>query len=217
MLNRKSLEDGTFLNAFKNVPGLDWWPEERIESSMQSMLASRPPQEPIWVFAYGSLIWNPLFQFAESCPATLPGWRRSFCIHLFVGRACSTRPGRMMALAAGGLTEGLALRLSEDCVEEELRVIWRREMVGGAYRPTWTRVTLSDGRSVRALTFTAETQSKLYQAQDDIDTIAPLIAAAEGPLGPNRDYVLQLYSALRQHGIEDAYIQQLAECVRSGD
>ncbi|WP_269494867.1 gamma-glutamylcyclotransferase [Castellaniella sp. S9] len=211
MLDRKSLGDGTFLNAFKDAPGIEWWPDERIETSMQGMLAKRVPGEPVWIFAYGSLIWNPLFRFVESCPATLPGWRRSFCIRLLIGRACQRQPGRMMSLVAGGATDGLALRLDEKTLEQELRIVWRREMVGGAYRPDWAPVTLGDGRIVRAIIFSADPGSVLHEIDDDVETIAPFIASAKGPLGSNRDYVLQLDAALRRHRITDGYIRELAE------
>ncbi|NLC36291.1 MAG: gamma-glutamylcyclotransferase [Alcaligenaceae bacterium] len=211
MLNRDSLAGGAFLNSFKEALGDEWWSEERIEASMQDMLARRPPNEPVWVFAYGSLIWNPVFHFVESCPAVLDGWRRSFCIRLLAGRGSPEQPGRMMSLAAGGCTQGLALRLDEYTLEPELRMVWRREMVGGAYLPAWAPVRLEDGRSVQAIIFTANPGSAMHEADDTVATVAPLIATAHGLLGSNREYVRLLDAALRHYDIKDAYIQDLAE------
>ena len=34
----------------------------------------------IWVFGYGSLIWDPGFACAEALVARLDGWHRSFCM-----------------------------------------------------------------------------------------------------------------------------------------
>ena len=211
MLDRETLANGNFSQAFKDVPGIDLWSDERIEASMQQTLAQRPANEPVWLFAYGSLIWNPLFEFAESCVATLEGWRRSFCIRLLIGRASPAQPGRMMSLVRGSSIAGLALRLSEENLEHELRIVWRREMIGGAYCPEWAPVTLQDGRTVQAIIFRANPDSRMHEADDNIETIAPMIAAAQGPLGTNRDYVEKLDHALQSYGIQDDYIRELVQ------
>lgn len=211
MLDRSSLMDGTFLAAFSDVPGIEWWTLEQIEASLEETLSRRPPGQAVWVFAYGSLIWNPLFDFEESCVATLHGWRRSFCMRLLAGRGCVQHPGRMMSLARGGHTQGLAMRLDESNLEQELRLIWRREMVSGSYLPDWASVQRQDGRTLQALIFSANPACPLHEEDDRLETVAPLIASATGPLGSNRDYVLQLDKALRQHGLEDEYVRVLAQ------
>lgn len=209
-LDRDTLSSGEYLTSFKDTPGVDWWSEQRIEASMLDMLARRPGHGPVWLFAYGSLIWNPQFHFVESVPSLLEGWRRSFSMRLVAGRGSPDQPGRMLSLSPGAHTEGLALRLDEDVLEQELRMVWRREMVGGSYRPDWARLALTDGRSVPAIVFTANPDCPLHESDDSIDTVAPLIAQAHGMLGSNRDYVLQLDTALRERGIQDEYIQALA-------
>lgn len=210
MLDRNSLTDGTFLSALSSVPGIDWWTLEQIEASMQDMLSKRPAGQAVWVFAYGSLIWNPLFRSEESCLATLEGWRRSFCMRLLAGRGCTQNPGRMMSLTPGGRTEGLAMRIDESSLEQELRLIWRREMVSGSYLPYWAPVQLKDGRELQALIFSANPACPLHEEDDRIETVAPLIATAAGPLGRNEDYVFQLDAALRKHGLRDNYVATLA-------
>ncbi|WP_434136693.1 gamma-glutamylcyclotransferase (plasmid) [Pseudomonas luteola] len=214
MLTRDTLRNGAFLTAFRDTPEIDWWSEERINALMQEMLACRPAGESVWLFAYGSLIWNLLVHFAEKCPALLEGWRRSFCIRLVIARGSAQRPGRMMALVPGGHTAGLALRLHGPDLEQELAMVWTREMIGGVYRPEWTQITLADKRTVPAIIFTANQNSRLYESDDTIETIAPVIAGACGPLGSNQDYVMQLDSALQRHGIEDRYIHTLASRLR---
>ncbi len=210
MLDRTSLTNGTFLNAFKDVPGLTLWSEERLESSMRDILEQRPTGQSVWIFAYGSLIWNPLFHFAESCPGVLHGWRRSFCMRLIAGRGCVRRPGRMMSLASGGSTQGLALRIDEANLDAELRIVWRREMLSGSYTPQWAPIDLQDGRRVHAIIFTANPACPLHEQDDSVQTVLPLIAKASGPLGSNRDYVIKLREALEQHSLDDPYISELA-------
>lgn len=114
------------------------------------MLSRRVDDEPIWLFAYGSLICNPLFEFEERVGATLNGWRRSFCVRLVVARGSHEKPGRMLALEPGGIVQGLALRLPQEHAERELRMIWMHEMVSGIYQPDWADVSLEDGRTVAA-------------------------------------------------------------------
>lgn len=210
-IDRDTLSSGEYLQSFKDMPGMEWWSAERIEDSMQGMLACRPAGKPVWLFAYGSLIWNPQFHFVENVPALLQGWRRSFCMRLVAGRGSIDRPGRMLSLAPGGQTHGFALRLDETILEQELRMVWLREMVGGTYRPGWEVLDLEDGRSVSAIVFTAKPDCPMHEEDDSLDAITPLIAGARGAMGSNQEYVLQLDTALRTHGIQDPYIHDLAE------
>lgn len=209
-LDRETLRNGAFLNSFRNTPGIEWWSEERIDASLRDTLSRRPGKRPVWLFAYGSLIWNPLFEFAESRLATLHGWRRSFCIRLVLARGSNERPGRMLALEPGGSTTGIALRVREEDLEHELRMVWMREMVGGVYRPTWSEISLPDGQSAMSIVFAANADNPLYEADASLDTIVPVIGAAHGSLGSNRDYVLRLDQSLRLHGIVDPHIRELA-------
>lgn len=213
-LDRETLSSGAFLNSFRDAPGIEWWPEDRIEATMQETLARRPTGAPVWLFAYGSLICNPLFEFEESRRATLEGWHRSFCIRLVLARGSIQRPGRMLALEPGGCASGLALRLREENLEQELRMVWMREMVGGVYRPEWCSVTLADGSSAQAIIFAANQNNAMHEADASPGKVAPIIASAKGSLGSNSDYVLRLDESLRRHGIVDTYIRELAALLR---
>ncbi len=214
VLNRESLKNGSFLEAFREMPGIEWWSRERIDLSMNETLEGRIKGDPLWIFAYGSLIYNPLFEAQERTHATLDGWHRSFCIRLVIARGSVDFPGRMLALKPGGSCEGIALRLGLEEPEEELRLIWVREMVSGGYRPSWATIRLANGRTVRAIFFAADPDSQLYEEETAPDVITPLIARATGELGSNRDYVLNLDAALSQHHIADAGIEQLARRLR---
>lgn len=215
LLARDSLANGVFLDAFKGIPGIECWPRARIEASMRDTLSKRPRGERVWLFAYGSLIWNPVFDFEECQIATLPGWHRSFCIRLLLARGSIQRPGRMLALEPGGTTAGIALGIREEDLEQELRLVWIREMVGGAYRPQWSAITLNDGSYAQAIIFTADADSPLYESDSSPETVAPAIAEARGALGTNQDYVLQLNQALLRRGIQDDYVSKVASLLES--
>lgn len=210
-LNRESLTNGNYLQSFKDTPGVDWWSKEQITASMLATLAKRPEGEPLWLFAYGSLIWNPQCHYAESVPALLQGWRRSFCMRLMAGRGSPEQPGRMLSLAPGGETQGLALRFTEENLEQELLMVWLREMVSGSYYPDWADLELVNGHKVKAIIFRAHPQSQLHEDDDSIDTIYPLISKAKGILGTNLDYVINLNDALEEHGFEDDYVDALVK------
>lgn len=210
-LNRESLTNGNYLMSFKDTPGVEWWSKEQIIASMQATLTKRPEGEAVWLFAYGSLIWNPQCHFVESVPAYLKGWRRSFCMRLMAGRGSPEQPGRMLSLAPGGETQGLALRFTEESLEQELLMVWLREMVGGTYQPDWAELSLADGRRAKAIIFRAKPNCPLHEEDDSIETISPLIAQAHGVLGSNHDYVIRLNDTLEEHGFKDHYVNELAK------
>ncbi len=108
--------------------------EER-EASFKMAMARYQPGEEVWVFAYGSLMWNPLIEFAEQQPCRVDGWRRSFCFWMPMGRGTPELPGLMLALEQGGACEGIAYRLAPQQVESELGLLWNREMLAGIYQP----------------------------------------------------------------------------------
>jgi len=218
MLTREAIHNGAYLDAFRARPGPPCWSEAQIDASMHAALAQHPqPEADTWLFAYGSLIWNPLIHAQVRQPASLQGWHRSFCIRLISGRACPDTPGRMLALRAGGNTAGIALKLASATLHDELRLVWRREMVHGLYRPVWVDVHLENGQAVPALAFTADAQVShpYFEADDTIATTAPIIAAATGHLGSNREYLVQLDQALAAHHIHDDYIAKLTAAVRA--
>ena len=74
VLTREFLQSGDYLRSFVDTPHQKWWSREQISESLEKTLAERPdPDAPVWVFAYGSLIWNPLIRVAEQQLATLRG------------------------------------------------------------------------------------------------------------------------------------------------
>jgi cation transport protein ChaC len=214
MLSRDTLHSGAWLESFRGLPAQMLWTRERIEASLERTLALRPDDGPVWVFAYGSLMWNPLIHFDRQASATLHGWHRSFCLHMFAGRACTERPGRMLALEPGDSAQGIALRLDPQTMHEELQLVWTREMVMGSYQPTWASIALEDGTHAHAILFAADPTQPQYAADASVRTVAPLIAAASGPQGTNEDYVFQLEAALAASHLTDAYIGQLAAEIR---
>ena len=209
MLTREAVSSGEYFEHFEALPNL--WTRERIRSSLTETLQARPVDAvDTWIFAYGSLMWNPMVEFEKRQTATLHGWHRSFCLRMVAGRGSPEAPGRMLALRPGGHTNGVALKLPVATLDDELQLIWIREMVLGSYRPTWASITLDDGTETHALVFVADKNREQFEPDSCVATVAPLIATASGKFGSNTEYLLKLREALIEVGLQDSYIEELA-------
>lgn len=216
ILTRENLIDGSFRSRL-GIPSHLALSDAELERSLHDILNARP-DGPIWIFAYGSLLWNPLLAYDELQSATLDGWQRSFCVRSVCGRGSPERPGRVLALEPGRQVQGVALRLREKRAESELRMLWAREMVSGAYRPLWIRVMLDEGHEVPAITFVANPDQAPYEADAKVQTVARIVADATGAFGTNAQYVHMLHSALARHGLRDPYVDAIvSELQRSDD
>ncbi len=214
MLTRDFLQKADCKTAFGIIDeALLLTPEQR-HASLQCTLSRRPDNSPVWIFGYGSLMWNPIFEADKVSPATLTGWHRAFCLRLTAGRGTAAQPGRMLALKEGGQTTGLAFRLPEDQLYDELALLWKREMVTGCYIPTWTELTLEEDQKVTALAFVMDPQHPFFEADTRSQVIAPLIACASGPLGTNAQYLFALEQELNNYGMHDECMVELVNHVR---
>ncbi|MCM2444847.1 MULTISPECIES: gamma-glutamylcyclotransferase [unclassified Rahnella] len=214
MLTRDFLRNADCKTAFGSIDESMLLTPEQRAASLSCTLARRPDNSPVWIFGYGSLMWNPVFDSEEARPATLHGYHRAFCLRLTSGRGTHAQPGRMLALRDGGKTTGLAFRLPEDTLLDELELLWKREMLTGCYRPTWCELNLDDGRKVTALVFIMDPSHPQYEADTDYQVIAPLIAQASGPLGTNAQYLFALEKELNNYGMRDDCMSELVKQVR---
>ena len=171
--------------------------------------------EALWIFGYGSLIWDPGFTPAEACPARLDGWHRSFCMHSIHFRGTPAAPGLVLALdaAAGAQCRGLALRAPEAEAARILAEIRARELVTDAYLERALPVTLSDGRQVTAIAYVIDRAGPQY-CRLDFEAQAQTIARAHGARGPNRDYLFNTAAHLADLGLADPDLEALAARVR---
>ena len=183
--------------------------DEQLSDSLTAMLKARPKGAGWWVFAYGSLLWNPLFPFAEARPAILRGLHRRFCLRSLASRGTPDQPGLVLGLDRGGACTGVAYRLPAPVAMDELHLLWRREMVVGAYRPRWVRVR-SGEREIHALTFAVRHAHPQYAGRLSLDEEALVIAGAKGAFGSSLDYLERTRVALVTHGIIDPYLEGIA-------
>jgi cation transport protein ChaC len=186
---------------------------EQRAASLKQAMTRYPAGEEAWVFAYGSLMWNPAIEFSEARPCRVDGWQRSFCFWVPMGRGTPELPGLMLALERGGACEGIAYRLSPDQVRSELPLLWNREMLAGVYQAQWVPTQLRDGRTVTAVTFVVDPAHCQYCGDLPIERKAHHIAFAEGRRGACRDYLANTAAHARAMHIHDSYIEELVERV----
>jgi glutathione-specific gamma-glutamylcyclotransferase len=187
--------------------------DEELLATRRTCLAALQEGGDLWLFAYGSLIWNPCFEFAEKRIARLYGWHRQFCLWTHLGRGTPDHPGLMLGLERGGSCAGLAYRVPAAQVEAELDIVWRREMVTGAYVPTWVRLVTASG-PIKAIAFTINRRHERYAGRLPQAEAVRAIATAEGPLGANRDYLFNTVEHLGELGLTDGRLRRLCDAVR---
>jgi cation transport protein ChaC len=183
------------------------------EANRQAVLGARMGQD-LWVFGYGSLIWDPAVEVAEYRYAKLAGWHRAFCMKLEGGRGTREVPGLMAALDQGGQCDGVVLRIPAAVVDRETQFMWRREMFSGAYRPVFMAVDTPQG-PVEALVFVMERENHRYTPNLPLETAAQTIAVAEGSLGPNFTYLDSMVTHLEVLGIRDEAMARLHSIARA--
>ncbi len=216
VVNRESLDQGIIVDIAEEAARLGLFKvmsEEERQASLKHCLDKHDAESDLWLFGYGSLMWNPAIHFEESRLAKLHGYHRRFCLWTPVGRGTPENPGLVLGLDRGGSCRGMAFRIAAAHIESELRLIWRREMVTDAYCPYWTMLATAEGR-IPALTFIVNRHHNRYAGKLPLEKQIQHIATAEGRLGPSRDYLLNTADHLRALGVYDKTLETLAEKVR---
>lgn len=201
-LPNRTEEQGTRL---KKRPALGYF-----KNTAAQLIESLRPQTDIWIFAAGSLIWNPRMDVGEQRIAHIQGWRRSFCLRDVRARGCPSAPGLMMSLDRGGSCEGVALQMKTgsnpkaaliDLLKKEPRT-----------PPEIVNATTAQG-PIKAILFVARPTFELYRPEPAIEELADILATAIGRRGSMAEYLLNTVSSLEKYGIRDPHLWQLQDLV----
>lgn len=212
-LTRADLENDILRKSYENLPHeLPLVPAAAFNESLERAMAVLEVGHDMWVFAYGSLIWNPLFHYIERRAATAHGFHRRFCLRSRMGRGSVDKPGLVLGLDYGGCCHGVTFRIAADQVRHELTLIWRREMVLGSYAPRWIKIR-AGGQELRALAFVVNHEHPHYAGKLPLDTLISILASAQGRFGSAADYLYQTVDCLASNGIHDAHLIRLREYV----
>jgi glutathione-specific gamma-glutamylcyclotransferase len=170
----------------------------------------------MWVFGYGSLLWKPGFDVAESVIGRLPGYARSFCMRSIHHRGTVEHPGLVLALDAmtGRACDGMALRVMPGQEEQTLEYLRERELISSAYVEKTLDVQLTDGRTVAAVVYVIDADHDQYCGGMPLEEQAQIITTAVGGMGPNTEYLFNTASHLSQIGLHDASLEWLHNRVK---
>lgn len=163
-----------------------------------------------WVFGYGSLMWNPGFAFENKMTARAFGYRRSLCVRSFVHRGTPERPGLVLGLDRGGSCRGMAFKVALKDKDDVVGYLRERELVTHVYLERTMPVLLADGRRVAALTYTIDRGHAQYAGALSVEDAAATIAVSHGKSGPNTDYVVNTLAHLKEMGIRDHWLEEVA-------
>jgi cation transport protein ChaC len=182
--------------------------------SVADIVLAQNPSRPLWLFAYGSLVWKPDFDHVEHRIGRAYGWRRSFCLDIKRWRATPEQPGLMLALESGGSCQGMAYRLPDGQDHTQMLRLLKREI---SYRENlatvrWISVHTAEGK-VRALAFWAMPRRLEYYINLPIEDQAHRIARAAGHVGSCADYLHKTVVKLADLGIHDSYLWRLQHLV----
>ncbi|MFM7425890.1 MAG: gamma-glutamylcyclotransferase [Elainella sp.] len=175
--------------------------EAELQDSIAAIL-SQNPGGPVWVFAYGSLIWNPVIEYTERQVGTVHGFHRRFCLWTPLGRGTPENPGLMLGLDRGGSCRGVVYRIAPQLLHQEMLLLWRREMVVASYIPRWVKLMTPTG-PLLAIAFLIDRSRDSYAGNLDQAATVRHLATAQGALGTAADYLNQTIAALAQAGIHD--------------
>lgn len=167
------------------------------------ILSQLEEPETLWVFAAGSLIWNPRFEVAERRAAHVAGWRRAFCHgpdHRY--RGSPQAPGLMMSLDRGGECRGVVLRMKPDGLHASLVGLLQKEP---PTPPEWVQADTATG-PVMAIAFTADPASILYCAEPALTELADSLASSVGHIGTMAEYLLNTVTELERVGVHDPHL-----------
>ena len=172
------------------------------------------PGEDLWIFGYGSLMWNPGFPYLERSEALLHGYHRRFCVYSHRYRGTPETPGLVLGLDRGGSCRGMAFRVAAADVPDTLTYLWGREMVTGVYKPGLRTVRLAGG-AAQACCFVVDRDHKQYCGKLSLKQTIAHICQGHGQRGPNCDYLFNTVCHLDELGIADSPLHRLAKVVRA--
>ena len=180
------------------------------------MKATKQAGEDFWVFAYGSLMWRPGFDFLERRQARLVGAHRALCVYSFVHRGTPAKPGLVLGLDRGGNCRGIAYRVAAAKRAATVAYLRGREQVTRVYREAWRAVWLDDNPllTVHALCYVVDRGHRQYAGRLSLEKQLHFVRQGHGRSGNNRDYVLAAVKEIERQGYRDRDLHMLAERLR---
>ncbi|HVJ64682.1 MAG TPA: gamma-glutamylcyclotransferase [Bdellovibrionota bacterium] len=162
----------------------------------------------LWIFAYGSLMTKPTFDYVERIPATLLGHSRNFCILSNVWRGTPEKPGLVVGLVPGNQCQGFAFRIAPANHAAALAATDQVELIRDVYHRKTVPLSLADGRRVEGQAYVANLDSAEFRDYSPEEKIA-MISTAAGRNGTSAQYLSDLRARLQELSILDEEVETL--------
>jgi cation transport protein ChaC len=189
----------------------NWWRTDETREAMRLETIAPHRNNDLWVFGYGSLMWNPAIRFSEVRQAHAPDHERCFILKdIYGGRGTIDVPGLMVALDKGTGCDGLLFKIDREDIEEETEVLWRREMIAPAYKAVFVDVAV-EGQILNALTFVADHDTDLIDASLTRQEQIHFLSTGTGFMGSSLEYLQNIEQKLAQLGIHDEDVVALLQ------
>ena len=206
---------------------IGWWHSDEEREAMRAETLAGRRDGDLWVFAYGSLMWDPSIRFAEVRRARVPDHARRFILKdIYGGRGTLDQPGLMAALdriepvdqlEAGGrdaACDGLLFRITRNHIEAETRILWQREKILPAYTASFVEALVEE-EPIVALTFIADHEAEIIDAELTRDEQIHLLATGSGIFGTSLDYLRNIDRKFAALGIHDEEVARLLRDVEA--
>jgi len=168
----------------------------------------------IWVFGYGSLMWNPGFPYLRAVPAIMHGVHRALCIRSTHYRGTPDKPGLVFGLDRGGSCHGVAFEVAMADREAVVAYLRAREQISMVYHEVVRPVRLATGETMAALVYIANHGHEQYAGGLSFAETLDIIADSSGEMGPNADYVTATLARLADMGIRDRALETVVAGLR---
>jgi cation transport protein ChaC len=174
------------------------------------------PDGDLWVFGYGSLMWNPGFAHKEVTKARLHGYHRALCVWSWFHRGSRMVPGLVLGLDRGGACVGRLYRIEEEDKQRTVEYLHEREMVTSVYFPVLRSIHTADRQRVEALTYIVDRSHVQYAGRLSAEQAAVSVRRARGRSGANTDYVINTVNHLCELGVSAGVLHRVGELLNDG-
>tara|TARA_Y100001970_G_scaffold286588_1_gene409099 strand:- start:3716 stop:4384 length:669 start_codon:yes stop_codon:yes gene_type:complete len=214
-MRRKEIIKGDFKWGLdKEVDLIRTMSKKDLSNSISRILKGHYLENGVWVFGYGSLMWNPDFDVKEKISGEVKGYQRSLCLKSMLYRGSPDYYGLVFGLDYGDSCQGMCFRIAPENLKKELLKLWEREMFAENYIPTWIKVKTKES-NISALTFLINNKHENYVPNLGIEDIAQRVTKAKGKCGSCIDYVMNTIKHLHQSGLRDKYLEKLIKYIDS--
>ena len=210
-LTTENINEGRLGDKIKSISGSDKvLTKNELIKERRKIIPDGGIGEDIYIFGYGSLLWNPTINYETQHLAKIYGFHRSFCMKTHLGRGSFKNPGLMLGLDKGGSCRGSAYKLNKDDAIKNIDILFKREMVTGAYKPKLLKTKLDNHEIVFSLAFTVDKKHKNYFSEKNTFIKANMISKANGFLGSCKEYFEYTLESLEELNIIDKEMRAIS-------